>query len=237
MVFSSEALLPGGASDDGNGTGAFAPWNCVGCRGLCLHFPVLLSPGQLCAVQPPQEMMRELRQVLPRPWQSFLSTSHIMQEMLKSQQNRKLHAKTPVSFFLLLLCIFGIYSGSGWIPLSLVTSFVPVFLMHSDICEGTIQCGHFPFSPCNAHCHTAVGDWCPISGGLVALWLRPSGSPCWKTWFVTALCIIISYYCYYQGRNPNYFRGFFGMCNLNPGRMWKANSSGTGPEIWLGQAV
>lgn len=87
---------------------------------------------------------------------------------------------------------------------------------------------------------------CPLSQGCgwlmphfwwSAPWLLPSGSPCWKTWFVMALCIIISYYCYYQGRNPNYFRGFFGMYDLNPGWMWKANSSGTGPEIWLGQAV
>lgn len=44
------------------------------------------------------------------------------------------------------------------IPPSLIMSFVTAFLVHSDIREGTIQCGHFPFSPRSAHCHRTVGD-------------------------------------------------------------------------------
>lgn len=46
-----------------------------------------------------------------------------------------------------------------------------------------------------------------------APWLLLSGSLCWKTQFVMALCIIISY-CLHQGRNPNYFWRFF--CVVQP---------------------
>lgn len=52
----------------------------------------------------------------------------------------------------------------------------------------------------------------------VAPWLLLSGSLCWKTGFVMAFCIIISY-CFYQGRNPEYFWRVFMLCNLRSGKL------------------
>lgn len=156
--------------------------------------------------------------------------------MLNSQWNIKLHAKTPVSLSSPLLCIFGIWSGSGWDSPILDHVFCYCFpgaLWHS---WGHYSVWTFPFQSSQCPLSQDCG-WLMPHFGWSAPRLLLSGSPCWKTWFVMALRIIISYYCYYQGRKPNYFWGFFALCNLSPGWMWGANSSSTGSETWLGRPV